>query len=127
MWKVHRASASDKQPRNSKKILEESDLVLAKLAQNTTTPEGQILFDAVHDAIKNNPSKIPSLMKVLSEQSPGVFQYSESNSFDNVVPEAMRKNVLKKINNSKQLSNSQKAKKIQMLINEGYYDEFTKD
>lgn len=121
------ALASYEIPRNSKKILEESDLVLAKLAQNTTTPEGQVLFDAVHDAIKNNPSKIPSLMKVLSEQSPGIFQHSESNSFDNVVPEAMRKNVLKKINNSKQLSNLQKAKKIQMLINEGYYDEFAKD
>lgn len=118
------ALASYEIPRNSKKILEEADLVLAKLAQNTTTPEGQVLFDAVHDAIKNNPKKVPKLMQILSQQHPGIFQYSETNSFDNIVPPENRGAVVKKLNNSKNLTNSEKARKIKALINEGYLDEF---
>lgn len=118
------ALASYEIPRNTQKIMQESDLVLAKIAQNTTTPEGQVLFDAVHDAIKNAPNKVPKLMQILSQQMPGIFQYSEYNSFDNIVPEQNRKMALKKINNSKNLDNSQKAQKIKALINEGYLDEF---
>lgn len=115
--------ASYEIPRKTDQIMKERDLVLSKLAQETKTPEGQVLFDTIHDAMMNAPHKVAGLMKMMSDQYPQIFAQDKYQSFDGIIPPQNQKAALKDINNSSNYSNVQKSEKIKKLITEGYYDQ----
>lgn len=105
-------------PRNSSEILNNKDVVLAKVAQEAKTPQQHMQFMMLKDALENHPEKLKDALPALVLAFPNLFQQDKYGRVDGRILDPM---LLQKAQNDLKLDSTMsapdKALKMDDLIN----------
>ena len=104
-------------PRTTKDIIEKSDFVKAKLAQQA--PE---LFDAFSDTLDNNPDMLSDLLPMIAQTMPQLFEHDKYDRIDGVILNPVKKEMARNdVKRNDNLSNTQKMMIINKLNKTGEF------
>lgn len=117
------ALAAYQVPRNTDKILAESDKFIGKLLQNIKTPDDKILFDEVVKTIETNPDQLSSLMPILLTKYPNIFSPDKYNRINGQVDPMLKAKAIEDIVKSKSGSALERANKAERLINDNILED----
>ncbi len=107
-------------PRDSRQILQNKDIVIAKIAQMSNDPNMTNMFK---DAIEQHPEKLPKVLPALVMQFPDLFEPDDYNRIDGkILDPQLKAKALKDIQNSRTMDIRQKAFKAKQLTEEGIYE-----
>lgn len=107
-------------PRDSNQILQNKDVVIAKIAQMSDNP---VMTDMFRDALEKHPEKLPKVLPALIMQFPDLFEPDDYNRVDNkILDPQMKQKALKDIENSKIMDIRTKAFKAKRLQEENIYE-----
>lgn len=111
--------ASFEIPRESSAIVNNKDAVLAKLAQEVKTPQEEHYFIMVKDVLENQPYRIKEMLPAMVMYFPHLFAQDKYNRIDWKVDPSMLQKAQQDLKLNKELSPSDKALKMDDLINKG--------
>jgi len=117
------ALAAYQVPRNTDRIIAESDKFIAKLLQNIKTPDDKILFDEVLNTIENKPDQLSSLMPILLTKYPNIFAPDKYNRINGQVDPMLKGKAIEDIVKSKSGSALERANKAEKLINDNILED----
>jgi len=104
-------------PRSTEEFLKNKDFVLAKIAQQA--PQ---MFDTIRDVIERNPEQIKDIMPAIVKIMPHLFEHDRYGRYDGKILDPKMRDVARKdIMNDDNISNTQKAIKMQRLNKTGEY------
>lgn len=115
--------AAYKIPRNSDQILEQSDMFIAKLAQEIRTPDQKILFDEVLDVVTNRPDELSTLLPVIQQSYPNSFKLDKYNRINGYIADPILKQKAIEDMIKKGGSPLESAKRTERLINDNYLED----
>lgn len=111
--------ASFEIPRESSAIVNNKDAVLAKLAQEVKTPQEEHYFIMFKDVLENQPYRIKEMLPAMVMYFPHLFAQDKYNRIDWKVDPSMLQKAQQDLKLNKDLSPSDKALKMDDLINKG--------
>lgn len=111
--------ASFEIPRESSAIVNNKDAVLAKLAQEVKTPQEEHYFIMFKDVLENQPYRIKEMLPAMVMYFPYLFAQDKYNRIDWKVDPSMLQKAQQDLKLNKDLSPSDKALKMDDLINKG--------
>ena len=111
--------ASFEIPRESSAIVNNKDAVLAKLAQEVKTPQEEHYFIMFKDVLENQPYRIKEMLPAMVMYFPHLFAQDKYNRIDWKVDPSMLQKAQQDLKLNKDLSPSDKALKMDDLINNG--------
>lgn len=104
-------------PRTSQAIVENKDLILAKIAQQAPP-----MFDMVQEVLEHRPEDIPEIMPVLTQMAGALFERDKYNRFDGIIHDpAMKEEARRDTMKNDSLSNTDKIEIINRLNKTGEY------
>lgn len=107
-------------PRDSNQILQNKDVVIAKIAQMSNNPT---MTDMFRDALEKHPEKLPKVLPALIMQYPDLFEPDDYNRVDGkIFDPQMKQKALKDIQNSRMMDVRTKAMKAKRLQEENIYE-----
>lgn len=104
-------------PRDSNQILQNKDVVIAKIAQMSNNP---VMTDMFKDAIEKHPEKLSKVLPALVMQFPDLFESDDYNRVDGkIFDPTLKQKALKDIQNDRNMNIREKAFKSKRLQEEG--------
>lgn len=104
-------------PRNSQRLLQEKDIVMAKVVSELG-PKGKQIADQLYGALETNPEQAAPLISQMSQVLPQIFEKDKYGRFDDKVPPMARPLAVDDLRKSNS-STIEKAKKISDLVSKG--------
>ena len=105
-------------PRTSESVLENADMVKAKIAQQA--PE---MFDDIQEVLDNHPEKVGDLLPLLQTMAPHLLEDDKYGRIDGVIIDPVKKQMAREdLNLNEDLSNSQRMLMMNQLNKTGEFE-----
>lgn len=105
-------------PRTTEGVIENKDMVLAKVAQMEP-----MQFDNIKEVLEEQPEKLPDLIPILAQTAPHLFEEDKYGRVDNVIYDPAKKQMAREdLNLNESLSNSQRMLMMNQLNKTGEFE-----